>query len=301
MTKRITLFRCIAATLLLLTTFFSLTSCQMPSDEGFTVGELRAEPLSLNTIEVEWITGDCHVLVHDSEELYVYEETTETDSDNRMRWKLEDGKLTIRFCKPRLFGKTVAYKKTLYLYVPRSLLDGIESIDIEAVSSDLTVNGMRAGKVSLNTVSGDLTAEGLSCKEGKIASISGDVMLTNCRADALSVGNTSGTVRLTASDAITDLSVSTVSGDQAITVPLGTRTLTLASVSGNMTAALPDELTFALTCESVSGTVQAEESLRLAVSGDTYTRGNGTLKGEITSVSGKVTLNRALPVVTDEP
>lgn len=289
------------AALCLLTVLFSLTACQMPSDEDFTVGELRAEPLSLHTIEVEWITGDCHVMVHDSEELYVYEETSETNADNRMRWKLENGKLTIRFCKPRLFGKTVDYDKTLYLYVPKSLLGGIESVNIETVSAHLAVKGLKAETMCLNTVSGDLTAEGLACGEGKIASVSGDVMLTACRADTLTVGNTSGNVLLAASEAIAALSVSTVSGDQAVSVPIGTRDLTLAAVSGKITALLPDEVSFALTCESVSGTVEAEESLRLTVSGDTYTRGEETLKGEITAVSGNVALKRLFLITPDEP
>lgn len=289
------------AALCLLMALFSLTACNMPSDEGFTVGELRTEPLSLHTVEVEWITGDCHVLVHDSEELYVYEETTETDADNRMRWKLENGKLTVRFCKPRLFGKTVEYDKTLYFYVPKSLLDGIENVTVDTVSADLTVKGLKVETMRLNTVSGDLTAEGLSCDEGEIASVSGDVMLTNGRTGTLTIGNTSGNVLLTASDAIATLSVSTISGNQAVSVPIGTRELTLASVSGNITALIPDDLTFSLTCESVSGTIEAEESLRLAVLGDTFTRGEGALKGEITAVSGHITLKRLSLITPDEP
>lgn len=301
MTDRRKIVYTMMAALCLLTALLSLTACQMSSDEGFTAGELRTEPLSLHTIEVEWITGDCHVLAYDAEELYVYEETTETDADNRMRWKLENGKLTVRFCKPRLFGKTVDYDKTLYLYIPKSLLDGIDAVTIDAVSADLMVNDLKAETLRLNTVSGDLTAEGLSCGEGKIASVSGDIMLTTCRADTLTVGNTSGNVLLTASEATATLSVSTISGDQAVSIPVGTRDLTLESVSGNVTALIPDDASFSLTCESVSGTVEAEEGLRLAESGDIFTRGEGTLKGEITAVSGNITLKR-LPLITpDEP
>lgn len=299
--KYIRLFGSLTALLLLLTATCFLASCRMPTDEGFTVGQLRVEPLSLKAIEVEWMTGNCQILVHDSEELYVYEETTETNADNRMRWKLEDGKLTVRFRKPRLFDKAVSYEKTLYLYLPRHLLNGIQSVNVTSISSHLTAKDLKAETLRLNTVSGDLTAVGLSCDEGEVVSVSGDVMVTGCRADVLTVGNTSGNVQLNASNAIAALSVSTVSGDQDVSVSLGADDLILASVSGEITALLPDELAVTLTCASDSGLVKVEENLRLTLSGDTYTRGDGGLTGSITTASGNVTLKRLLLISPDEP
>ncbi len=274
---------------ILVLSFMGLSAC-IASDQGFTVGELCTTPLLLREIEVEWITGNCYVFIHDSDELYAYEKTDEADTDHRMRWELKDGKLTIRFCKPRLFGQTVSYQKTLYLYLPKSLLAGMEYIKIATVSANLTVEGLETEQLDLTTVSGVLAVQDVSCQSGKMASVSAEMTVENCHADVLTIANVSGNVVLTDCDALQSLTVSTVSGDQTVAIPLGCRELSLDSVSGNLAAKLPDALSFAITCMSESGTVSAEESLCLAISGGTYTRGDGGLTGEITAVSGNIML-----------
>ena len=59
----------------------------------------------INRIEIKWVSGTVNVVAYDGDDIVFDEESSRTlDEDNKMRYRIEDGKLSIQFFKSRIFS-----------------------------------------------------------------------------------------------------------------------------------------------------------------------------------------------------
>jgi len=99
--------------------------------------------------------------------------------------------------------------------------DGATSVDIEAVSSDVTIKGV-VEELEIELVSGDITVTGASGRVD-VMSVSGDLTLSGGDLTRVDVESVSGNVRIAGSlDRKARVDITSHSGDVELTLPKGT-------------------------------------------------------------------------------
>ena len=160
-------------------------------------GEIVIDGNTIDKIEIEWISGDITIFgVDDSDNITFRSEIAEKDWQN-MQYRVKDGVLSIKFCKPRMIFGNIG-SKDMNIYVPADKV--LKEIDIECISGDVkqgTQGMLKAENINIQTVSGrtnlsvlsdsidcesvsghiDITA-GNNLRDGDFETVSADVNLT---------------------------------------------------------------------------------------------------------------------------
>lgn len=98
---------------------------------------------------------------------------------------------------------------TLKVFIPEKLYD---SVQINGVSTDISIQNIAAKSLTIETVSGDIDGEVLRFNRGKLKSVSGDVRLEEIEGE-VEVNLESGDVSLFMNDLTKSVKVKTISGD----------------------------------------------------------------------------------------
>jgi DUF4097 and DUF4098 domain-containing protein YvlB len=148
-------------------------------------------------------------------------------------------------------------------------------VEVEAVSADVDVQGVRGRRLEIDSVSGDVTVSGSAPGEADIQNVSGDleVWLDTDQLDVESVSgdvnvhgaitgdvsmeSVSGNLRLAARQ-VRELSVNTVSGDADLSLGLVENgRINAESLSGDVSLRLPAGTGAKLEVETFSGTIHS--------------------------------------------
>ena len=129
-------------------------------------------------------------------------------------------------------------------------------LDIESVSGDVTVSRSAPGRADIEAVSGDLELW-LDTADLKIGNVSGDTNVHGAITGDIDLESVSGNLVLAARQ-VRRLNVSTVSGDADVRLALAQgASLDGESVSGNITITLPAGTSARLNAESFSGDIDS--------------------------------------------
>ena len=221
-------------------------------------------------LEIVWLVGDVTVIPSDAEEIRITEDYSGDDDDLRLRWLLKDGKLTVQFRKPVVFGKAHAVSKKLTVAIPAAVLEAMDEVEITTVSGDVTFTG-NADELTLDAVDGDITVKG-DIGELEINSVKGKLTFTGgVRSADMSCVDTTVTMYL---DMATELSFDQVDGDVELY--------------------LSEEITgFTAEMESLGGGIRVEGFTDLTATGDHFTRwGDGSLRVQVDGVNAKLTVKK---------
>lgn len=259
-------------------------------EEGsYSVGETALETDAVHSIDIDWLSGNIRIVATEENRITVNESET-ASSDDALRWRLHDGELQIKYCKPRRFGK-ITFAKDLEICVPSSMLT--EDID-------RTLYG-----IEVENVSSQIHVEGLAVRSLDIESVSGNIDLLKSEIGTLEIGNVSGTVQIEKS-MIERAELSTVSGNvslngtvrslelKGVSARLDVYTLqcpaelSCESVSGYVKLVIPEQSGFRVQMDSVSGKLSATDFGILSRGNGTYVCGDGSADFEIETVSGMV-------------
>lgn len=148
-----------------------------PFSESFEI------PEGFEAINVEWISGDIEVLSSDvSMPQLIFSGTRHRGDEAPFRFRVHNRTLSVQ----RADGPTHLSLKMLF--TGQSLIDGeikvrlllpktwTGDIDIDAVSSDVTINDVAAKKLNVESVSGDVRVSG-HAEEIGVETVSGDIAL----------------------------------------------------------------------------------------------------------------------------
>ena len=213
-----------------------------------------SEPIAneLSKLEVDWVSGNVAIESYDGSELTFAESSDKTlDEKTTMHyWMQEGGHLHIQFGKSGSKFKNL--DKQLTVKIPASW--NLDKIELDVVSSDVTVNGIVCDDFELDGVSADVDIRSSVMREVEMNTVSG-----NLSADFKGVDN-------------------------------GTRLnkLSFESVSGSASLVLPESWGFSAEMESVSGKVKCPFATK--VSKGEYTYGDGGTEIDMESVSGSLTI-----------
>lgn len=239
-------------------------------DEGYSVGNGSTDAL-VTDIAIDWVAGSVTLLAVDGEEVRVIEDYDGQKEAHRLRWRVQKGELSVKYCRPAIFGGVDTGSKNLTVEIPRSMLEGLTDINVSAVSAVQNIS-LSARELEIRTVSGRVD-------------VKGDY-------SSLDVETVSGAVNFDGS--FREGSLNGVSGAWTIRLREQADELDMETVSGGMRVILPKETSgFHIDAESVSGNVDVRGFDKVYHSSEYHganSWGDGRMEISMESVSGKLTV-----------
>lgn len=207
--------------------FFSIGFGESYADaDKYTVGDTSISIDSLDEIDIDWIGGKLQIETYEGDTIELQETAQDSlDEDDRVRSYYDNGVLKIHYRKSGIVAfRFKSIDKTLLIRIPEKLYSdpaaALTKLDIDNVSADVSVNGLKIRQSTIDTVSGDISLVG-AVEQLKTDSVSG-----NCQ--------------LISSITPIDIDTDTVSGDVTITVPEDSQfSIDYDSVSGDLSNDFP--------------------------------------------------------------
>lgn len=225
---------------------------------------------TITDLEINWIAGDVTVVASETDEITVTEDYGGEEDALRLRWRVEDGKLTVQFRKPTLFGTSNSVSKNLTVAIPASVLEAMGDVEITVVSSDVVFTG-NADELTLDAVKGDLTVSG-DMGELEVNAVEGKVTFA-------------GAVRRAEYECV----------DATVTMYLDMAAdLSFDQVDGDVTLYLSDEITgFSAELDALGGKITAEGFEGTSIDGSKAARwGDGSLRIDANGVGAKLIIKK---------
>lgn len=218
----------------------------------------------INAVEVDWVSGKIEISVYDGDTTEISENEI-SDEDYKLRYRVENGKLTVHSEKSGFsFGIVSRPKKELTIKIPRAYAENLKTLKITSTSADININGLTVlENTETDTVSGKVTAENLNTVSLECDTVSGDIKISGA-IEAFDLDSTSGAAEITT------------------TVPL--KKLETDTVSGNVTLSLPENSGFTLEFDTVSGDLDCE--LPITNKNGKHICNDGSAEFEADSTSG---------------
>ena len=235
----------------------SVADGQFGGDSGYTVcakGEESFSAASVERLDIGWIAGSVEISAYDGEEIKVTESASRVLAENeKLRWKLDNGVLRLRYCAP---GTCNMQAKALTVLIPESLC--LEGLEADVISAELTLNALSvSGEVNFDSVSGGVRARRLVCERLTISTVSGEAEIEGGM-ESLRYSSTSGGMRADGLPEGCAVETDTVSGNMELRFDGCPGDIEADSTSGSVTVYLPGDVGFELDYDSVSGDLDCD-------------------------------------------
>lgn len=252
----------------------------------------------IDKIRVEWINGLVRVQPYDGTDIKLDElSNSEISEEYALRYKIADGKLTVRFCKKHTwYGvdtsmlniNEIIKPKELVVSVPRAMLESGElDIQLDGVSNDTYISSAKLNGLNVNGISGSIAIENVSAKDMDLDTVSGLIDVSDCAADAIKVVSISG--EMTIGGIFGSARLNSTSGAVWFTDGSdGIKELKIGTVSGDVIMQLPQGVGFNMNVSTVSGDVSSV--FGLTKNGSNYVYGDASADFDIDTVSGDITI-----------
>lgn len=160
------------------------------------VGETSLDTAGIDSINVDWVSGEITVVVHTGNEIEITERAQRSlHDDERMHVTIVGSTLNIGFVDSSIRGRIGRMpQKRLEILVPTQLASQLQSLNISATSSVISVDGFTADAVDIGSTSGALNIENINANTFTASALSGRVTITNINADNLALSSTSGSI-----------------------------------------------------------------------------------------------------------
>lgn len=252
----------------------------------------------IDKIRVEWVSGLVRVQPYEGTDIKLDElSNSEISEEYALRYKIADGKLTVRFCKKHTwYGvdtsmlniNEIIKPKELVVSVPRAMLESGElDIQLDGVSNDTYISSAKLNGLNVNGISGSIAIENVSAKDMDLDTVSGLIDVSDCAADAIKVVSISG--EMTIGGIFGSARLNSTSGAVWFTDGSdGIKELEIGTVSGDVTMQLPESAGFNMMVSTVSGDVSSV--FELVKNGSNYVYGDASADFDIDTVSGDITI-----------
>ena len=252
----------------------------------------------IDKIRVEWVSGLVRVQPYEGTDIKLDEmSNVDISEDYALRYKIADGKLTVRFCKKHTwYGvdtsmlniNEIIKPKELVISVPRAMLESGElDIQLDGVSNDTYISSAKLNGLNVNGISGSIAIENVSAKDMDLDTVSGLIDVSDCAADAIKVVSISG--EMTIGGIFGSARLNSTSGAVWFTDGSdGIKELKIGTVSGDVTMQLPQGAGFNMMVSTVSGDVSSV--FGLTKNGSNYVYGDASADFDIDTVSGDITI-----------
>lgn len=239
------------------------------NSDRYSVGNFEYDTEKINSVEINWISGEINVIRKDGEKLFVEENSDNLDNDERVHCYIDNGTLIIHFCKSGYkYNHIDDNYKHLTVYIP----DNVD-LSIDGISADISVSDANLDDLDIDTVSGNVDIGNIKVREISVDSVSGDISIESVNAVTFDSESISGSMKF--GDVVSsDTDIDTTSGDVRFD-SLKTDTFTADTVSGDIE--VENIVASDISVDSVSGKVRLGISEKAVI--------------KIETVSGSVTLD----------
>lgn len=238
-------------------------------DGAYLGGSGSVNAADIHSIEIEWIDGDIKVAAAEGDQVKFNESAKKELTDKtKLRYKVEGGVLKIRYSKYKNYSNNSMFRnlsKQLTVTVPKELAE----LEIECVSSDVEVTGLKIGTLDVEAVSGDLTTHNVTAEQVERTQVSGDMVLNG---------------------AFRTVKVESVSGEASVLSTVCPQKVKMDSVSGDIIMRIPENDGFRVSKDSASGTLSSDFAGSISKNEMVYKNGGAEFK--MSTVSGDITVNR---------
>lgn len=132
-------------------------------DSLYRTGEGTIAAPGIEHINLDWIDGNITVVICQDAYISITEKApTELTEKTTVHWYVsEDGKsLSIKYrASSSFFGRTKDKEKDLILRIPQKLIGQLQTLKVNAVSSNITVSDVLAQNTEVKTESGNIQFE----------------------------------------------------------------------------------------------------------------------------------------------
>ncbi len=236
-------------------------------------------------IDIHWPVGRVTVKPHGSDTVSFSEESAkELTDDARLHYWLDGATLHIQFCQE---GKWLLdeMEKDLTVLVPEGL--ALAEVEVNSLSAEVCLDGLRADRLTVDTTSGDMRLMGCAVTEQvSISTISGGLEAELSQPlEEFSGDSTSGSFQISA-PAIENFTFSSISGSVSLGADEAPKALDIQTTSGNIDLALPEDAAFTLDYDATGGDLSSD--FPYITESGRYIFGNGTGEYVIGAISGDV-------------
>lgn len=182
------------------------------NDDAYSIGNFTYKAEAVKEVHINWAFGDVSVLEDDGDTLMVSESNNNLIDDQRLRYLIENGILTIQFCKSGYHGDFKGVEKKLTVKIPKGI-----KLEIESLSANVNVSDSDFSELDIEVSSGTVDVRNITVsQEFSVETSSGQIDLTKITARSIDIESSSGKVKLIESLAQNDIELDIKSGNVEI-------------------------------------------------------------------------------------
>ena len=213
-----------------------------PESSKYTAGPAKLPADKIKNINVDWLDGSVTLTTADTDKLTVNETSRQKlSADKQLHYYLKDDTLLIQYrgaTKNLISTFSNGLSKKLEIQIPKKYAASFREIVVDGVSSDLSLENLKAEKLYLDSVSGDITLKNIKTDTLTADTTSGSLDSTALIVTTSAVTNTtSGSVSLEGT--INDIQHDSVSGSTPISVLRRSRQTPPAAVYLSISRTIP--------------------------------------------------------------
>ena len=194
-------------------------------------GTYNVGSADLDSISVDWVSGEITVKPHDGNEIQISEYAQrELRNDEKLTFETSGGTLTIKYRENGYSGNMPS--KKLEVLIPRLLCEEMNTFTVDSSSGRVNVSGLNADTVKIHTMSGNIDISKIISGALEANSSSGSITAASVVSNDVKINSMSGPVRISGSTAGT-INCDTSSG--SINVSGAYDSVTFNSLSGRIT------------------------------------------------------------------
>jgi lia operon protein LiaG len=275
---------------------FKLFSFSNDEIDKMSTGNAEFDKNEVKSIDINWTSGTVEIKNGNTDKVEISENVSyDKNSDNAMRWSLDDGKLKIYDSKNAFgfhwFSFSMSPKK-LTVTLPESI--SLDEFDISSASAEFTAECINADTLDIETASGTIKVDSFEGNKADINTASGTVDFTAVSAEDVDVETVSGECTVTGK--IEKLNVSGVSSVLNLIVGKNNSEINAETVSGNVNIRTNcDQSGFTANYSSVSDDFSSD--FAGTNKNGKFVYGSGKADYNISTVSGNIDIQ---PLAEDE-
>ncbi|NLB61470.1 MAG: DUF4097 domain-containing protein [Clostridiales bacterium] len=253
--------------------------------DSYSIGSNEVMAAEISEIDIDWVSGSINVEVYDGDKIIFFEDEGLIEN-HQLRYKVEGGRLTIKYMKSGFF--TVSVKsKDLVVKIPKDSKP-YSLFRIDTVSASINAGNFTSDEVTLDTVSGSVDLTSVTCNLLKVESVSGRVNIADTTTEDFNCDNVSGSINFNGN--ADKIKADSVSGEISISSYTCPKTVNIESVSGSITFAIPENDGFEAKVDTVSGSFSCD--FPTTKDRSKYVYKNGDASFSFDTVSGSVIIEK---------
>lgn len=250
------------------TSSFGFISAYYENEDDYTIVHGREEIYDeISNININWMNGTVSIDTH-GEDYIIISEHGATDENSRMRILARGGTLTVQARKSARFIFDNPEEKTLVVLIPQSMAEGLGKLSVESLSGNIKIANIKSEFLSLESADAEIEISNVEARHIDAETVNADAHI---------------------SGAFDNADIESVSGNVILESSICPN-LTSDFVSGNFKIYVPQESSFAVTFDKVSGHFSTDFEFTKRM-GEYVVNGGGK-EFELETVSGNVFIGK---------